>query len=250
VGRIRRVPPSATATEGIHARGVSRRFGTVVALDHVDLDVAPGEVVAVMGPSGAGKSTLLRVLATLVAPDAGTAAVAGADLAREGAAVRRAIGLVLGEERSWYWRLSGRANLEFFAALHGCDRATARTRAAALLTGVGLGGGAADRRVGTYSSGMRARLALARGLVGEPRVLLLDEPTRSLDVGAADHVRALLRDHVAERSTAVLLVTHAAGEAAALADRVVVLGDGRIVAAHRAPLDADVLAASVREAPR
>jgi ABC-2 type transport system ATP-binding protein len=244
------VPPSVTATEGICARGLSRRFGAVVALEDVDLDVGPGEVVAVMGPSGAGKSTLLRVLATLVAPDAGTVTVAGADVAREGGDVRRAVGLVLGEERSWYWRLSGRANLEFFAALYGHDRAGARERAGALLERVGLGGGAADRRVGTYSSGMRARLALARGLLGDPRVLLLDEPTRSLDVGAADAVRALLREHVEEHRTAVLLVTHAAAEAAALAGRAVVLAGGRVVATHDGPLEAGALAASVRGAPR
>lgn len=239
------MPPAMPAGDLISVRGVGRRFGTVQALDAVDLGVAAGEVVALMGPSGAGKSTLLRILATLVTPDAGSAAVCGADVVRDAGAVRRAIGLVLGDEHTWYWRLTGRANLEFFAALHGMRRPAARDAAQELLTAVGLDE-AADLPVGGWSSGMRARLAVARGLLARPRVLLLDEPTRSLDVGTAATVRELVRDHVAG-GAAALLVTHSAEEAAALASRTVVLGRGRVVA-QAGPSEA--LEALVREAPR
>src|SRR4051794_32178244 len=115
--------------QGIHVRGLVKRYADVLALDQVELDVEPGSVVALVGPNGAGKSTLVRILATTVIPDAGEAAVMGHDVVQDGAAARDSLGLMLGNERSWYWRLSGRQNLEFFAALYGMRRAPAAARA-------------------------------------------------------------------------------------------------------------------------
>ena len=164
---VRSAPHDALTSLGIRVRGIVKRFAGHTALDSVDLDVAPGEVVALLGPNGAGKSTLLRILGTTVLPDEGTATVGGHDVANDAVAVRRRIGVTLGDERSWYWRLSGRQNLEFFGAMYGLRRRAARARAAGLLREVGLEQ-AADRRFDGYSSGMRARLSMARALLAEP----------------------------------------------------------------------------------
>jgi ABC-2 type transport system ATP-binding protein len=210
-------------------RAVGKHFGPVTALTDIDLSVRAGELVAILGSNGAGKSTLLRILGTAVLPDEGEATVAGHNVAREAAAVRRAIGFMLPDERSWYWRLSGRHNLEFFAALNGLRRAGAAERADELLREVGLEQ-AADRRFDGYSSGMRVRLSLARALISRPPVLLLDEPTRSIDPVGRKHFRELLTA-VAERSeTSVLVATHDLHEAAELATRSVVLSYGRLSA--------------------
>lgn len=207
--------------------GVAKRFGHTVALDHVDLTVGPGELVALLGPNGAGKSTLTRILATIVLPDIGTAKVCGHDVVSQSARVRRSIGVTLSEERSWYWRLSGRRNLEFFAALYGFNRRDAAERSAALLHQLDLSE-AADRRFDGYSAGMKARLSLARALLPDPPVLLLDEPTRSLDPVATAVFREVLRDLVQKQHKAVLLTTHDLHEAANLATRIVFLVKGRI----------------------
>jgi|SRR5579875_923069 len=204
-----------------------KRFGTVDALAGVDLRVDSGEVVALLGRNGAGKSTLLRVLGTTVLADSGKAAVAGHDVVRNPADVRRSVGVVLGDERSWYWRLTGRKNLEFFAAMYGMRRAEGRRRTAELLETVDLAH-ASDRRFDGYSAGMRARLSLARALLTRPPVLLLDEPTRTLDPIAAVAFRAMLRDVVSDRHRAILWVTHDLREAAEVADRVLVMDSGRI----------------------
>ena len=115
------------AVDGIRVRGLFRRFGSVVALDGLDLDVERGEIVSLLGPNGAGKSTLLRVLGTVVLPDRGTASVGGVDVVANPAAARRQVGLMIGDEHSLYWRLSGKENLAFFAALHGLRRPQALT---------------------------------------------------------------------------------------------------------------------------
>jgi len=217
--------------------GVDKRFGPVGALLQVDLAVAPGTITALMGRNGAGKSTLLRVLATSVLPDAGRAFVGGCDVARDPLRARRRLGLVLGDDRSYFWRLSGRQNLEFFARLHGVRRRSLADRVAEALDAVELSDVAA-RRVDRYSTGMRARLGLARALLGEPSVLLLDEPTRSLDPVSAESVRVLLLRLARERGAAVLLVTHDLQEAATVADEVAVLCRGRVSLRGRHPFDA------------
>lgn len=211
----------------VAVRALSKQLGEAHALDRVDLEVGWGEQVALLGPNGAGKTTLLRILANLVLPDAGEALVCGLDVSVQGEAVRRLIGVDLGGERAWYWRLTGRQNLLFYAALRGFRRRAADVRAARLLTDVGLAE-VADRRVGQYSTGMRTRLSLARALLGEPRVLLLDEPTASIDPASSASFRELLAAVVGSRQVAALFSTHDFDEASS-ADRVVVLDRGRVV---------------------
>jgi ABC-type multidrug transport system ATPase subunit len=223
----------AALEEGIRVRGLVKRFGTVVALDGLDLDVAPGEIVSVLGPNGAGKSTLLRILGTSVLPDQGVATVCGRDVVREPGEVRRQVGLMIGDERSFYWRVSGRGNLMFFAALYGMRRREAAARSATLLDIVGLSD-VADRPVRGYSSGMRARLSLARALLADPPLLLLDEPTQNLDPLAAAGFREIAGRLARERDTGILFATHDLHEAVAVSDRIVVLAAGRSVLEERA----------------
>ena len=222
----------------------------MLALDRLDLDVERGEIVALLGPNGAGKSTLLRILGTTVLPDDGTAEVCDVDVVADPARARRQVGLMIGDERSLYWRLSGRGNLVFFAALHGMRRRHALTRAAELLELVGLVE-AADRSVLGYSSGMRARLSLARALLAQPPLLLLDEPTRSLDPLAASGFRDTAASLAHERETGILLATHDLHEAVAVSDRVVILSAGRAVLDERASdIDAERLESVFLEAVR
>ncbi len=220
--------PSTTPALGLQVRGLRKHFAKLQALRGVELEVPWGDIVAVLGPNGAGKSTMLRVLGTTVLPDEGYVEVAGHDVVAHPEAARRSLGLVLGEERSWYWRLSGRNNLEFFAALHGLHRSAAVARATEVLRAVDLEG-VADRRFDRYSSGMKARLSLARALLHEPPVLCLDEPTRTLDPVAAVAFRSLVRSQ-ADSGRAVLFTTHDLHEAAAVASRVVVIVAGRVAA--------------------
>lgn len=220
--------PSLRSVLGLQVQRLHKTFGELEALRGVELEVPWGDIVAVLGPNGAGKSTMLRILGTTVLPDSGHVEVAGHDVVNHPGAARRSLGLVLGEERSWYWRLSGRDNLEFFAALHGLRRHAASTRASEVLCAVDLQD-VADRRFDRYSSGMKARLSLARALLHEPPVLCLDEPTRTLDPVAAVAFRALVRAQ-ADSGRAVLFTTHDLHEAAAVASRVVVMVAGRIVA--------------------
>ena len=216
-------------TDGVLVRGLTKRFRAVHALAGIDLDVERGEIVALLGPNGAGKSTLMRILATTVLPDGGSARVGGYDVVTQSLAARRSFGLALGDERSWYWRLNGRQNLEFFAALYGLSRREAHGRVAELLAEVGLED-AADRRFDGYSTGMRMRLSLARAILPAPPVLLLDEPTRSLDPVAAVAFRQRIAGLGRARNMAILYTTHDLHEASAIASRVVVLAAGRVAA--------------------
>ena len=216
-----RTPPALSALCRGRLRG-----DTVVALEDVTLAVEAGEAVALVGPNGAGKSTLLRILAGLLTPTSGEARVLGQDVRTAGAAFRARVGLVAGEDRSASFRLTGRQNLAFFAALHGHRGAEARARVDEQLSRMGLTD-AAERPTRTYSSGMRARLSLARGLIGDPQVVLADEPTRGLDPRAAEELRALLRG-LAASGRALLVATHDLGEVRALCDRVAVMDGGRV----------------------
>jgi ABC-2 type transport system ATP-binding protein len=214
--------------DGITARDVSKRFRTVQALGGVSFNVAPGEVVALLGPNGAGKSTLLRILGTTILPDSGTITVAGHDVATDAAGAKRSLGVMIGDERAHYWRLSGRRNLMFFAALVGLSRREAGARTRELLEEVHLTE-AADRRVGEYSSGMKARLSLARALLADPPLLLLDEPTRNLDPLSAARFRESAARLASERGAGILFATHNLHEAVAISNRILVLSAGRIV---------------------
>jgi ABC-2 type transport system ATP-binding protein len=208
-------------------RGQLRR-PPVPALSDISFELAPGEIVCLMGPNGAGKSTLLRILAGLLEPSTGSVRVAGLDARIHTAAFRQRVSFVVGDERSFHWPLSGLHNLEYFGALHGLSAAASRARADALLARVGLAD-AANRPFRTYSRGMRQRLALARGLMGDARVLLLDEPTLGLDPEGARDLRQFLRDDVIRRGGRTALVgTNDPTEARALADRVLRIRQGRL----------------------
>lgn len=204
------------------------------ALVDVSLDVSAGEFVGLLGPNGAGKTTLLKILATLIAPDRGSVTVVGHDVVREASRVRRVIAPVLANERSLYWRLTASENLELFAELLGLTRVESASRVAEALDVVGLAA-TGRKMVGQFSAGMMQRLLIARALLGRPRVLLLDEPTRSLDPGAAHTFRAFLREELAaRRGCAVLVATHRTEEAFELCDRVVVMHRGRVAAVGNA----------------
>jgi len=209
------------------ARGTRR----VTALQEVSLSVPAGEVCALVGPNGVGKSTLLKILATLVLPTAGAARVDGCDVTRDPAGARRRVGVMLEQERSFYARLSGRANLEFFAALFELHGERARRRIEELLALMGLTD-AADRQFMRYSAGMQHRLGLARALLHDPPVLLLDEPTRSLDPLSAVEMGRLLRDEFArKRGKTILIASHSLEEVERVCDRVAILDRGRVLAA-------------------
>jgi ABC-2 type transport system ATP-binding protein len=209
---------------------VRHPFGrrTVTALDGLDLAVDRGRVFCLLGPNGAGKTTLLKVLATLVLPDGGRALVEGHDVAREPARAKSRVGFAVGDERSFYWRLTGRQNLEFFAALYGLRGEARDRRVGELLRLAGLEA-AADLRFNGYSTGMRQMLGFARALLADASILLVDEPTRSLDPQAADRVRSFLCGELAQRQgKTVLWATHDLAEAADCADDLAVISRGRI----------------------
>ncbi len=196
------------------------------ALSGVTLNVDRGEVVGLLGANGAGKSTLVKSITTLVTPDAGEIRYDGRLLDVDDPWFRRQFGLVLPDDRSYYWRLTGQENLELAGVLAGLDRATSHQRARCLLEERGLAD--RDKMVFGYSSGMKAQLGIARALLHEPDLLLLDEPTRSLDPIAAAEVCDQLRS-LADQGRAVLLANHRLDEVIDTCDRVVVLVTGKIM---------------------
>ena len=215
------------------ARRPWRRAGRVTVVDRVSFDVGPAEFFGLLGANGAGKTTLFRMLSTQLLPDGGTARIAGCDIVRNPREVRSLLTPVVADERSLNWRLTARENLELFAALYAVPRNRVRERVTQLLEAVELHE-AGTKMVGTFSSGMKQRLLIARALLPKPRVLLLDEPTRSLDPVSARRFRQFLREEIAGRQgCTVLLATHNAEEAFELCDRVAVLDRGRLLAVGR-----------------
>ncbi len=206
-----------------------QRAVRVTGLRNVTVSVRPGEIFGLLGPNGAGKTTFLKILACLVLPTEGRALVRGLDVARDDRAVRGAIGFVTSDERSFYWRLTGRENLHFFAGLYGLSQAAARRRSADLLQAMDLGA-VADQQFLGYSSGMKQRLAIARALLHDPPILCLDEPTRSLDPIAAKHLRRFVVDRLnREGGKTILLATHNLQEAEEMCRRLVILDRGRVL---------------------
>ncbi len=201
----------------------------VTSVHDVSFHVDRGEFFGLLGPNGAGKTTLLKMLATLITPDEGTADVEGVDVEGDPSAARRLVAPVIANERSLYWRLSARENLELFAHLWEVPRADVHSRVEEVLRIVDLVD-TGSKMVGQFSSGMMQRLLIARALLAEPRVLLLDEPTRSLDPISAREFRRFLREELAvRRQCAVIIATHSAEEAFDLCDRVAVLDRGRLL---------------------
>jgi len=211
----------------IEARGLYKSFGGLKAVDGVSFVARDGEITGLLGPNGAGKTTTLRMLYTLLRPDAGSIHVDGRDAQLEPLAVRRTLG-VLPDARGLYRRLSARENIEYFAALQGLDRESARARTDALVDALAMQDIAARRTAG-FSQGERVKTAIARALVHDPRNVLLDEPTNGLDVAATRALREFLRGLKAA-GRCVLLSTHLMQEVAALCDRIVIIARGRVVA--------------------
>jgi len=215
----------------IWVEGLTKSFGNVHALRGIDLAVPRGTVLGVLGPNGAGKTTAVRILTTLLQPDSGRALVEGRDVVREAPAVRRLIGLS-GQSAAIQEELTGKENLEIIGRLHHLSRSRSRSRAVELLDQFGLSD-AANRTAKTYSGGMQRRLDLAASLVGNPKVLFLDEPTTGLDprsrLGMWDIIRSLV-----EVGTTLLLTTQYLDEADELADQIVVIDHGLVIAAGTA----------------
>ena len=221
-----------TDAPAIEVVGLTKRFGDIVALDGVDLQVAPGTVYGLLGPNGAGKTTVVRVLTTIIPPDDGTARVLGLDVTRETQRVRSSIGLA-GQYAAVDEILTGRENLRLVGQLCHLPNNLVNERAEELLSLFDLNH-AADRSLKTYSGGMRRRLDLAASLVHRPPVLFLDEPTTGLDPQSRNDLWDLIRELVADGTT-LLLTTQYLEEADVLADRIAVIDRGRVIAEGTAP---------------
>ena len=200
----------------------------IIALRDVTLSVERGEIFGILGLNGAGKTTLLKIFATLILPNSGQALVNGFDVVRQEGEVRRSIGFVVNEERSFYWRLTGWQNLSFFGVLDDIPPRVLDKRIVGILDLVGLQKDA-HRMVKDYSTGMKQRLAIARGLLTNPDILILDEPTRALDPVAAGNLREFISTVlVGKEGKTVCLATHNLAEAETLCTRIAVLHNGRI----------------------
>lgn len=226
----------AVQTKGLERiyklRGPKRKGDpkTLVALDKVDLQIERGELFGLLGPNGAGKTTLVKILATLLLPTSGSAAVEGLDVVRDAHEIRRQISMVSGGETSGYGLLTVEENLWMFARFYGLDNKTARRRIDEMLTIMAL----ADRRrtkISDLSTGLRQKMNFIRGFVSDPTVVLLDEPTLGLDVTAAREVRRFVKGWMRDRpERTILLTTHYMAEAEALCDRVAIIDQGQVLA--------------------
>jgi len=211
----------------VEARGLRKKFGKVTALSDLSVELPAGQPVAILGPNGAGKTTFIRMVATLIRPDEGTLLVSGRDVVKEPMAVRRTIGLA-GQAAAVEEMMTGRENLVMVARLYGQDKKRAAASAERILEQMDLTD-AADRRVKTYSGGMRRRLDLGASLVGAPQLLLLDEPTTGLDPGSRNEVWDAVRE-LSWDGTDVLLTTQYLDEADRLAALIVIIDGGRVIA--------------------
>jgi ABC-2 type transport system ATP-binding protein len=218
-------------TATVEARGLCRSFGDTVALDHLDLTVEAGEVVALLGPNGAGKTTTVRLLNGVLSPDAGSSRVLGLDPAKQGSAVRRLTG-VLTENSGLDDRLTATENIVSYARIRGVPLAEARRRSGELLERFAMSD-RAGQLVQGMSTGQRKRVGLARSLLHDPQVLFLDEPTSGLDPGSTREVIDLMAGLATEHGRTILLCTHFLTEANRLCRRVAILERGRLVAAGR-----------------
>lgn len=197
------------------------------ALKDVSFSLTQGKILGVLGPNGAGKTTLLKIISTLILPEKGRVTVDGYRLGRDDEKIKSVIGMALDEERSFYWRLSGRQNLDFFATLYGLNKHSAQKRINELLELFEID--YADKRFDSYSTGMKRRFSLARSLIHNPKIILLDEPTQSLDYPTAFHLRTFVREKlVRAQDKTVLFTTHHMDEAIDFADLFLILHKGTI----------------------
>ncbi len=200
----------------------------ITALENVNIQVKKGEIFGLLGPNGAGKTTLIKILCTLVLPSEGSAFVNGYDVTRDGHQIRKLFGYVISEERSFYWRLTGRQNLKFFAKLNNLStwQMNRRIREVVELTGLE---DYIDKRFHDYSTGMKQKLAIARGMLTDPQILILDEPTRSLDPVTANNLRRFIKDViVSEKKKTVVIATNNMQEAEELCNRIAIINKGRV----------------------
>jgi ABC-type multidrug transport system ATPase subunit len=210
-------------------KGLKRSGGGTRALDGVSLELARGEALGLVGTNGAGKTTLLKVICNLLLPDDGRVLVDGLDVVKEGREARRRLGLVVSDERSFYWRLTARRNLEFFASLHDMSAAATEARLVELSSWLGMEE-FMDRTFSDLSSGMRQRVSLARGLLHDPDILLLDEPIHSLSPDAALEVDHLLAGSLrGERDKTLLLATQSMSEVERVCGAMCLLHRGRLL---------------------
>lgn len=222
---VRSLSKSFTVKEGPLFRKTAK---TVTALDEVSFSVKKGEIFGLLGPNGAGKTTTIKTICTLIQPTSGEVYVNGHDVEKDSQRARQDLGVMLTGDRTLYWKLTGRENLEYFSALYHMDRKHAKERIHELLKLVGLEE-RQDTLVENYSTGMRMRLSFIKGILHEPPVLLLDEPTMSLDPQSARLIRETIQD-LRKQGHAILLTTHYMEEADQLSDRVAVIDHGKIIA--------------------
>jgi len=215
-------------TNAIEVKDIVKKFGEFTAVDHISFTVAAGEIVGLLGPNGAGKSTLIRMMVTLLPPTSGMALINGYDVARQSDDVRRSIG-VIPQAMTSDLELSVEENLLIFAKLYGVPRETRTRLIAELLEAVELTQWA-DKPVKNLSGGMRRRVEIARGLVHEPRVFFLDEPTTGLDPVSRTAVWTMLQRIKSQRDLTVLITTHYMDEADKLCDRIAIVDHGKLVA--------------------
>ncbi|HAJ57189.1 MAG TPA: ABC transporter ATP-binding protein [Candidatus Omnitrophica bacterium] len=209
-----------------------RERPSVAALKDVSFCVPAGSLLGILGPNGAGKTTILKTIATLILPDKGRVTVNSKFLVgRDDEKIKSLIGLACGQERSFYWRLTGLQNLKFFAALYGLTKRQADSRLDYLLRLFDID--YADKRFDSYSSGMKQKLALVRALLHDPRVLLLDEPTKSLDITTAANLRDFIKKLVAEHGKTIIYTTHSTHEAQYLGGTFLIMDKGEIKADGR-----------------
>ena len=204
-------------------------LAVTVALDHVNVKIRSGELFGLLGPNGAGKTTFVKCLSTILIPDKGTAIINGFDILEQTQMVRASLGLVIGGERTLYWKLTAKDNLMYFASLYKIPRIEAKERVNELLGLMNLSD-RADERLEDYSTGMRQKIAIARALLHNPPILLLDEPTLGLDPTFSRQIRNMIKDLCSKEEKTVLLATHYMKEADDLCDRVAIINDGKIVA--------------------
>jgi ABC-2 type transport system ATP-binding protein len=212
----------------IEARGLTKHYGSTVAVDGIDLSVKPGEVYGLLGPNGAGKTTTILMVLGLTEPDAGTVEVCGLDPARNPLSVKRQVGY-LPDAVGFYENMTGRENLDYTARLNEIDAEEADGQIATTLEQVGLSD-VADRKVGEYSRGMRQRLGVADALIKDPRVVILDEPTMAIDPEGVAEMRALITRLAHEDGRAVLLSSHLLHQVQQSCDRMAIFVGGRVIA--------------------